>query len=374
MPASDAMPIDTPSVVSDVRSLAWPRFRSARPSVSRNVIARPAALLADRRAPSSIVIVRCAYCCGEAASCVTMMIVLPSRSFSSLSSAMISRVVRLSRLPVGSSASSRCGLFDSARAIATRCCSPPESSRGRCCCRPPRPIDSSSCAACAVALGARHAGEHHRQRHVLRRAHRRDQVERLEDDADVLPAVQAQLDARHLREVLVEDAQRPVGRAIEPGDQVEQRGLAGSGGAEQADELPLSDGERHAVEGADGRGPHPVVLLEIAGFEHGGHGTLQYKAMAALIEAIEIKRKMFFEYEGAPYHTIDVEVSRPTARGGQTLVRIKMRNLITRAVFDKTFKAGDKFARAGSRADRRDVPVRRQRRLSLHGPGDASTR
>jgi elongation factor P len=65
--------------------------------------------------------------------------------------------------------------------------------------------------------------------------------------------------------------------------------------------------------------------------------------MAALIEAIEIKRKMFFEYEGAPYHTIDVEVSRPTARGGQTLVRIKMRNMITKAVFDKTFKAGDKF-------------------------------
>ena len=40
---------------------------------------------------------------------------------------------------------------------------------------------------------------------------------------------------------------------------------------------------------------------------------------------------------------IDVEVSRPTARGGQTLVRVKMRNLITRAVFDKTFKAGEKF-------------------------------
>ena len=36
-------------------------------------------------------------------------------------------------------------------------------------------------------------------------------------------------------------------------------------------------------------------------------------------------------------------MSKPTARGGQTLVRLKMRNLITRAVFDKTFKAGDKF-------------------------------
>lgn len=65
--------------------------------------------------------------------------------------------------------------------------------------------------------------------------------------------------------------------------------------------------------------------------------------MASLIEAIDIKRKMFFEHEGAPYHCIEVEVSKPTARGGQTLVRIKMRNLLTDAVFDKTFKAGDKF-------------------------------
>ena len=66
--------------------------------------------------------------------------------------------------------------------------------------------------------------------------------------------------------------------------------------------------------------------------------------MPALIEAIAVKRKMFFEHENAPYHCLDVEISRPTARGGQTLVRIKMRNLLTRAVFDKTFKAGDKFA------------------------------
>jgi elongation factor P len=65
--------------------------------------------------------------------------------------------------------------------------------------------------------------------------------------------------------------------------------------------------------------------------------------MASLIEAIEIKRKMFFEHEGAPYHCLDVEVSKPTARGGQTLVRLKMRNLLTRAVFDRTFKASDKF-------------------------------
>ena len=65
--------------------------------------------------------------------------------------------------------------------------------------------------------------------------------------------------------------------------------------------------------------------------------------MAGLIEAIEIKRKTYFEHEGAPYHCLDVEVSKPTARGGQTLVRLKMRNLLTRAVFDRTFKAGEKF-------------------------------
>jgi len=65
--------------------------------------------------------------------------------------------------------------------------------------------------------------------------------------------------------------------------------------------------------------------------------------MASLLEAIEIKRKMFFEFEEAPYQCLDVEISTPTARGGQTLVRLKMRNLLTRAVFDKSFKAGDKF-------------------------------
>src|SRR5579863_5710331 len=65
--------------------------------------------------------------------------------------------------------------------------------------------------------------------------------------------------------------------------------------------------------------------------------------MATLIDAIDIKRKMYFEFENAPYYCMDVEVSTPTARGGQTLVRFKMRNLLTRAVFDKTFKAGEKF-------------------------------
>ena len=65
--------------------------------------------------------------------------------------------------------------------------------------------------------------------------------------------------------------------------------------------------------------------------------------MAALLEAITVKRKMYFEFENTPYYCLEAEVSTPTARGGQTLVRLKMRNLLTRAVFDKTFKAGERF-------------------------------
>jgi elongation factor P len=65
--------------------------------------------------------------------------------------------------------------------------------------------------------------------------------------------------------------------------------------------------------------------------------------MAVLIDAIDVKRKTLFEFDSTPFACLEAEVNTPTARGGQTLVRLKMRNLLTNAVFDKTFKAGDKF-------------------------------
>lgn len=66
--------------------------------------------------------------------------------------------------------------------------------------------------------------------------------------------------------------------------------------------------------------------------------------MAALIDAIDVKRKMFIELDGVPFHCLEATVTTPSARGAQTLVRLKIRNLLTRAVFDRTFKASDKFA------------------------------
>ena len=65
--------------------------------------------------------------------------------------------------------------------------------------------------------------------------------------------------------------------------------------------------------------------------------------MAVLIDAISVKRRTLFEFENTPFYCLEAEVNTPTARGGQTLVRLKIRNLLTSAVFEKTFKAGDKF-------------------------------
>ena len=56
-------------------------------------------------------------------------------------------------------------------------------------------------------------------------------------------------------------------------------------------------------------------------------------------------------------------MNTPTARGGQTLVRLKMRNLLTNAVFEKSFKASDKF----KEPDLQSVPA-----SYLYSDGDGS--
>ena len=85
--------------------------------------------------------------------------------------------------------------------------------------------------------------------------------------------------------------------------------------------------------------------------------------MAALIEAIDIKRRTVFEFENTPFSCMEAAISTPTARGGQTLVRLKMRNLLTSAVSDKTSKAGEKF----KEPDMQLVPV-----SYLYSDGDGS--
>lgn len=63
----------------------------------------------------------------------------------------------------------------------------------------------------------------------------------------------------------------------------------------------------------------------------------------ALIGANELKRKLLITVEGQPYTVIDVFYATPTARGATTMVRTRLRNLLTGAVQEKSFRSSEKF-------------------------------
>jgi elongation factor P len=63
----------------------------------------------------------------------------------------------------------------------------------------------------------------------------------------------------------------------------------------------------------------------------------------ALIGANELKRKMLITIEKQPYAVLDVFFASPSARGASTMVRTKLRNLITDAVMERTFRTNEKF-------------------------------
>jgi len=63
----------------------------------------------------------------------------------------------------------------------------------------------------------------------------------------------------------------------------------------------------------------------------------------ALIGANELKRKMLITIENQPYAVIDVFFASPSARGASTMVRTKLRNLITDAVMERSFRTNEKF-------------------------------
>jgi len=64
----------------------------------------------------------------------------------------------------------------------------------------------------------------------------------------------------------------------------------------------------------------------------------------ALIAANELKRKLLIDVDGQPYVVLDVFFASPTARGAATMVRTKLRHLLTNSVLEKSFRANEKFA------------------------------
>ena len=61
-----------------------------------------------------------------------------------------------------------------------------------------------------------------------------------------------------------------------------------------------------------------------------------------MISTSDFKRGLRIQIDGEPFVILDVHVQSPSARGASSLSKIKVRNLKTGQVFDKTFRGGDK--------------------------------
>jgi elongation factor P len=60
------------------------------------------------------------------------------------------------------------------------------------------------------------------------------------------------------------------------------------------------------------------------------------------VEATGIKRGMRIELDGDPYLVLDVHFQSPSARGTSLLIKVKVRNLRTDQVMEKSFRGADR--------------------------------
>ena len=58
----------------------------------------------------------------------------------------------------------------------------------------------------------------------------------------------------------------------------------------------------------------------------------------------DLEKGLILDYDGAPHVVEATSVSWPSARGGNTIHRVKMRNLKTGQRIDKSFRSGEMFA------------------------------
>jgi len=63
----------------------------------------------------------------------------------------------------------------------------------------------------------------------------------------------------------------------------------------------------------------------------------------ALIGANELKRKMLIAVDNQPYTVVEVFFASPTARGAATMVRTRLRHLLSGAVQERSFRSSEKF-------------------------------
>ena len=206
------------------------------------------------------------------ASCVTMITVWPNSSTASRSRASTSSEAWESRLPVGSSANTTAGRDASARATATRCCWPPESSEGRWR-EPVAEVDLGDQRVDPLAVGLA-AGERERQQDVLLGGQHRHEVEGLEDEAELVAPQAREVAVVEVGELGPVDDDGARRRVVEPRQQVHQRGLAGAGRTHDGRELAGRERQRDPVQGVDRGFSLSVAAVQgIRGDDRGGVGA-----------------------------------------------------------------------------------------------------
>ena len=158
-----------------------------------------------------------------------------------------SLIISGSSAEVGSSKSITLGSIARDLAMATRCCCPPESWAGYLCACSSTPTRSRSSMArfSAAALGVL-AHLDRAERDVLEDRLVREEVEGLEDHADVSPQLGELLAL--LGQRLPVDGDRPGLHGLEPVDRATEGGLARSRRPDDDDDLTLADGEVDVLE------------------------------------------------------------------------------------------------------------------------------
>jgi elongation factor P len=62
-----------------------------------------------------------------------------------------------------------------------------------------------------------------------------------------------------------------------------------------------------------------------------------------MIEVSNFKRGLCFVYKGQPVQIVDYTMSTPTARGGATIAKTRMRNLLNGQLLTDSIRSGEKF-------------------------------
>src|SRR5438093_1860783 len=117
-----------------------------------------------------------------------------------------------------------------------------------------------------VYAGGTATDRHERELHVVERGRARQQIERLEHEADLFVPDPGQLVVVHLARLLAVQQVRPFGGRVEASDQIHQRRFTRPRRPHDRHVLAAIDGNRHAAQRVDLFRAHHVRLPEINRF------------------------------------------------------------------------------------------------------------